>query len=98
MSKTAGEHLFVNGIVAARDKQPYIQLANENGMIAQMSMSQARQVAQDILVMAARTEADAMIHKFFDKNEFPAEAGNALMIAFRDYRAELDADAPERIN
>ncbi len=98
MSKTAGEHFFVNGIVAARDKQPYIQLANENGMIAQMSMAQARQVAQDILVMASRTEADAMIHLFFEKQQFPAEAGNALMVMFRDFRAELDAEAPERVS
>ena len=36
---------WVNGIVAQRDKQPYIQLSNEKGMIAQLTMAQARQVA-----------------------------------------------------
>lgn len=87
---------WVNGIVAARDKKPYIQLSNENGMIAQFSMSEARQVAMDILAMAARTEADAMIFKFFEKEEFPDAAGNALMLEFRDFRAELDQDAANR--
>ena len=46
--------------------------------------------------MASRTEADAMIHKFFAKEEFPQDAANALMMAFRDYRAELDAEKAER--
>ena len=39
------KHLWVNGIVAVRDNQPYIQLSNENGMLAQLSMSDARQFA-----------------------------------------------------
>jgi hypothetical protein len=87
---------WVNGIVAVRDGKPYIQLSNEKGMIAQMSMSETRQVAMDMLVMAARTEADSMIHKFFAKEEFPPEASSAVMIAFRDFRAELDAEKAER--
>lgn len=87
---------WVNGIVAVRDGKPYIQLANEKGMIAQLSMSEVRQIAMDMLVMASRTEADAMIHKFFAKEEFPQDAANALMMAFRDYRAELDAEKAER--
>jgi len=32
---------WVNGIVSQRDKQPYIQLSNEKGMIAHLTMSQA---------------------------------------------------------
>jgi hypothetical protein len=87
---------WVNGIVAVRDGNPYIQLSNEKGMISQLSMSETRQIAMDMLVMAARTEADAMIHKFFSKEEFPQDAANALMVAFRDFRAELDADKAER--
>ena len=70
---------WVNGIVAVRDGKPYIQLSNEGGMIAQLSMDETRQVAIDMLVMAARTEADAMIHRFFSKNHFPPEAAGALM-------------------
>lgn len=83
-------NFWVNGIVAARDRKPYIQLSNEKGIIAQMSMGEARQVAHDILVMCSRTEADAMILRFFDAEEFPEQAGPAIMSSFRDFRAELD--------
>lgn len=69
---------------------PYIQFSNEKGMVAQLTMSQARQVAEDILVMASRTEADAMLIKFFGKLEFPDAAAAALMQEFRDFRAQLD--------
>ena len=86
-------NFWVNGIVAQRDKQPYIQLSNEKGMIAQLTMAQARQVAHDILVMASRTEADAMLIKFFDKQEFPKEAAGALLVDFREFRAGLDDEA-----
>jgi len=89
-------HFWVNGIVAARDKKPYVQLSTEKGIVVQLSMSEARQVAMDILVMAARTEADAMILKFFKKSEFPDAAAAALMREFRDFRAELDREVAER--
>lgn len=89
---------WVNGIVAVRDGNPYIQLSNEKGIIAQLSMSETRQIAMDMLVMASRTEADAMIFRFFDKQEFPKDAAGAVMVAFRDYRAALDADKAERSN
>lgn len=85
---------WVNGIVSGRDHQPYIQLANEKGMIAQLTMSEARKIAHDILVMASRTEADAMIVKFFKKLDYPA-AGAGMLIEFRDFRHELDMDKAE---
>lgn len=86
---------WVNGIVSSRDKQPYIQLSNADKMIAQLSMSQARQIAHDILVMCSRTEADAMIMKFFselsDGDEQKAlHMSAAMMKEFRDFRANLD--------
>lgn len=87
---------WVNGVVAVRDKKPYIQLSNENGMIAQLSMSQTRQIAMDMLQMAARTEADAMLIEFFKRHEFPDEAAARLMQMFRDFRAELDAEIAVR--
>ena len=87
---------WVNGVVAVRDRNPYVQISNEKGMIAQFSMSEARQVAMDILQMAARTEADAMILKFFSKSEFPDGAASALMMGFRDFRAELDKEVAKR--
>lgn len=91
-----GQGFWVNGIVAVRDGNPYIQLSNEKGMLGQLTMSQARQVAADILNMCARTEADAMIHKFFAKLDFPKEAGAAIMQEFRNFRFELDQDKAER--
>jgi hypothetical protein len=87
---------WVNGIVAIRNKQPYIQLSNEKGMIAQLSMSEARQIANDILLMASRTEADAMIFRFFEARELPNEASALLMNEFRDYRMQLDQDKAQR--
>jgi hypothetical protein len=86
---------WVNGIVAQRDKQPYLQLSNEKGMIAQMSMAQARKIAMDMLVMCSRTEMDAMVIKFFSQPEFPEDAPGALLVAFRDFRAELDQEKVE---
>lgn len=89
-------HFWVNGVVAVRDKKPYVQLSNDKGMVAQFSMSEARQVAMDILQMSARTEADAMILKFFKKSDFPDAAAAALMQEFRDFRAALDQEVAER--
>lgn len=88
-------NFWVNGIVAVSDKKPYIQLSNDKGMIAQLSMGEARKVAHDILVMASRTEADAMLIKFFDKSDFPANSANTLLVDFRDFRHELDMEKVE---
>ena len=87
---------WVNGIVAVRDGKPYIQLSNENGMIAQLSMSETRQIAMDMLVMAARTEADALLHRFVKSKGLPDQMSGELMMLFRDFRAELDAEKAER--
>jgi hypothetical protein len=89
-------NFWVNGIVAVRDKQPYIQLSNEDGMIGQMTINEARQIAGDMMLMASRTEADAMLIRFFGQMEFGDEAAALLMNQFRDYRAQLDAVQIER--
>lgn len=91
------EHFFVNGIVSARDNQPYVQLSNEHGMIAQLTMAQARNIANDIVVMCSRAEADAMIIKFFEKAEFPKGAAGALLVDFREFRLALDDEAVGRV-
>jgi hypothetical protein len=73
--------ILVNGIVAQRDKQPYIQIMRDDGMmVAQLTMAQARSIAQDILVMASRTEADAMLWRFWEKSELPTGGAQALML------------------
>lgn len=89
-------NFWVNGIVAVRNKQPYIQLSNEKGMIGQFSVTEARSIANDIMLMAARTEADAMLIRFFEQMELGDQAAALLMNQFRDYRAELDAQKVER--
>ena len=94
--KTVG--IIVNGIVARRDFQPYIQLMNEDGhMLGQLTMAMARAVAADIVQMCARTEADAMILKFFlEELKSPEEAAAQLLMLFRDFRLELDGEKLQR--
>ncbi len=87
---------WVIGIVAVRDKNPYIQLSNEKGIIAQLSMSETRQIAMDMLVMASRTEADALLWRFVKSKNLPEQMGAELMQMFRDFRTELDDDKEER--
>lgn len=88
---------WVNGIVAARNGMPYVQLSNEKGMIAQLSVSECRQIAMDMLNMAARTECDAMVLKFFKENiGAPDQASAEIMALFRDFRHQLDEDRAGR--
>jgi len=82
--------LNVNGIVSHRDKQPYIRLFQDDKQIAQLSMAEARNFAKDIEIMASRTEADAMILKFFESEKIPMEVAAMLMQQFRDFRFKLD--------
>lgn len=89
MSERQG--ISVEGIVAAKDKQPYVVIFL-NGQRAQLTIADARNVAGDIVQMAARTEADAMIFKFFFREKISQAAAMMLMKDFRDFRAELDAE------
>jgi hypothetical protein len=82
-------HVFVDGIVAARDHQPYLRLS-VNGEVAQLSIAEAHKIARDLLAMAARTEADAMILRFFSAKEFPSGAAAAIMVDFRQFRQQQD--------
>jgi hypothetical protein len=82
-------HIFVDGIVAQRDQQPYVCLT-VNGEKAQLSVAEAHKLAKDLLVMAARTEADAMILSFFSDQKFPTGAAAALMQEFRYFRQRQD--------
>lgn len=86
---------WVNGIVSNRDEQPYIQLSNEKGMIAQLSMNQARQIAMDILVQASRCEMDSMVIRWFKEAIGNEQAANAALVTFREYRATLDDEKIE---
>jgi hypothetical protein len=87
--------IWVNGVVAARNCQPYVQLLTSNGIMTQWTIAEARKIANDIVTMASRTEADAMIIKFFNKADFPSGAAAALMQEFREFRHELDMEPVE---
>lgn len=84
--------LHVNGIVAVKDKKPYVQIELDNSVIAQMSMAEARSFANDIILQCSRVEADAMIVKFFKSHDLPDGALAALMKDFRDFRFSLDME------
>jgi hypothetical protein len=90
------QHVFVDGIVAQRDKEPYVRLTVGSGG-AQLTIAEAHKIATDILTMAARTEADAMILRFFSKAEFPDGAAAAIMLDFRTFRLEQDRKIVEGV-
>jgi hypothetical protein len=93
--KPTGITFWVQGIVAARNGVPYVQLANTERMIGQFTIAEARSIALDLLRSASYAEADAMLFKFFKAQEFPDAALGALMQEFRDFRHALDS---ERVN
>jgi hypothetical protein len=89
MTGPGDTHVFVDGIVAKRNHQPYVKLT-VNGESAQLSIAEAHNIAKDLLTMAARTEADAMILRFFKGHDLPEPAAAALMHDFRSFRMEQD--------
>lgn len=91
-TEPTGINFWVQGIVSNRDKQPYVQIANGEKMIAQLTIAQARNIAQDIIVTASYAEADAMLHKFFSERDLPMEALSMLMVDFRDFRHALSME------
>jgi hypothetical protein len=88
--------ILVNGLVAERDGLPYIHL-DVNGRLVQLSMAEARQVAFDLLTMCGRTEADAMIVRFFKDQDLPQGAAVEMLVRFRDFRHDLDLSDKERV-
>lgn len=88
-------HVFVDGIVAARDKEPYVRLII-NGEKAQLNVAEAHKIAVDLIKVAARTEADAMLFRFFTGNLFPPGAAAMLMKDFRYYRQTQDEKPVEQ--
>ena len=88
--------VMVNGIVSHRDKMPYIQLANDRGLVGQLSVAQARKIAMDILTMAYRTEMDAMLLKFMEeKVGAPHQIVGEAMMLFREFRHNSDMEVVE---
>ena len=85
--------MLIGGVVAQRDKKPYLQISNENGLILQLTMAEARRVAHDILVTCSRIEADAMIQQYVNEELGGGEeAGVTVMRLFREFRMELDGE------
>lgn len=84
--------LWISGIVAVHDQKPYIQFSTEKGMMAQLSISAAQQVAMYILRIAASMQADTVFLKFFSKSELTKGFEANLMKEFRDFRAEQNGE------
>lgn len=87
--------IYVDGIVSARNQEPYIRLM-VNGEKAQLTIAEAHKIAVDLLKTAARTEADAMIFRFFDRADFPKNAAAAIMQDFRYFRQMQDEKPVEQ--
>lgn len=87
--------VWINGMVASQTLQPRIELMTNTGIRMTWSAAEARKIAHDIVTMCSRTEADAMIIKFFTDRDLPLQAAAALMKDFRDFRAELDGEEIE---
>ena len=83
-------NLLIKGIVPTKDKKPYIQVSSGKQIIAKLSVREARDFAHYIISVCSRTEADAMILRFFDKKEFPQTAGIVVMKEFQEFRLDLD--------
>ena len=84
--------ISVNGVVAVRNGEPYVQLSTtKHGVIVQLAVAEARSLAMDLLSMAFRTEADAMVHAFVQQElEQPPNVSSAMMKMFRDFRVRQD--------
>jgi hypothetical protein len=89
------QHILVAGLVAVRNGEPYIEM-DVDGRRVQLTMTEARQIANDIYLMCSRTEADAMIVRFFSDNSLPPGAAAELLIRFRDFRAKIDQEKADR--
>lgn len=94
--KPTGITFWVQGIVAARNGMPYVQMANTKGMIGQFTIAEARSVALDLLRAASYAETDAMIHGFFKRHGLEQGPLAAFMQDFRDFRHELDTERVEK--
>jgi hypothetical protein len=79
-------HLWVNGLVAARNQEPYVQIMGDKGIIVQFTVAEARSFAFDLVEASHNAEADAMVVRFFGKLELPAGALAAFMQEFRQFR------------
>lgn len=95
-------NITVEGIVAQRNGEPYVVLKihpEQKGKGLQMppiriqlSCQEARSIANDLYLLASRTEMDACLVDFLKsgETEFPTEIIGAMMLHFREYRAKLD--------
>lgn len=86
-----GTDFGVEGIVAVRDKTPYVQLLWQGEVMVQLDMPQARQVAMDIVQMAARTEADAGLISFLTSMDFDERTLGQFITGLRDFRQKQDS-------
>ena len=91
--------ILVTGLVSHRTHEPRIDIRDTNGqMHVQMDAEDAIKVALDMIKMSEATMADALLIKWAETN-FPEKGtqfAGALMVMFRDFRADLENDSQER--
>ncbi len=92
MKEEQPQDVWINGMVASQSLEPRIELMTSTGIRMTWSVAEARKIAYDLEVMCSRTEADAMIVRFFMNHELPMQAAAQLMKEFRDFRAQLDGE------
>ncbi len=93
-NKPEPEGFSVESAVTNPDKTPIVVLTIGSHR-AILTVAQARKIAADIVQHTARSEADAMIYRFFDNQKFPVGAAEGLMYNFRVFRHELDNEEVE---
>jgi hypothetical protein len=94
------QQILVNGLVSGRDHSPRIDISDIDGKIhVQMDAEDAIHLALDIIKMAEATMADALLIRWASKN-MPSDKGlqfgASLMVEFREYRAQMEAESRER--
>jgi hypothetical protein len=87
-------NIEIVGIVAARNKEPYVEYTVDGNRV-QLTPSEARKIAGDLVLGASRAEADAMVLRFFADRDLPEAAAAAFLIDFRDFRLGLDLNKPQ---
>jgi hypothetical protein len=94
MSKDPKEHVLWHQSGVAPTGEPFVQLLQDDKIIAQMSPEMARDHARAITEAAEAAEQDAFLMDFTVKKMGMAfqDAGK-ILIAFREYRAECTGKA-----
>lgn len=82
------EHFLWHQSGVSATGEPFVQLLQDQQIIAQMSPEQARDHAAAIIESAEAAEQDAFLVAFGRDKLGDVESGMRLVMAFREFRAE----------